>query len=60
MLWHNQRDDIFVLTNQVQEIKEEDSTMAALMRSTNKETEKNCKLVRNVIESQREQKEKQF
>ena len=55
--WH-------LLTNNQpgQKISEEEkvSAMAALMRSTDEEIEKNCKLVRDVIESQREQKEKQF
>ena len=39
---------------------DEDSAMAALMRSADEETEKNCKLVRDFIESQREKKVKQF
>ena len=34
--------------------------MAALMRSTDEEIKTNSKLVRDVIESQRKQKEKQF
>ena len=36
--------------------EEEDSEMAVLMRNTDEETETNSKLVRDVIESQREQK----
>ena len=36
--------------------KEEDSAIAALMKSADEETETNSKLVRDVIESQREQK----
>ena len=32
--------------------------MAALMRSTDEEIEKNCKLARDVIESQRENKKR--
>ena len=36
--------------------REEDCAMAALMRSTDEETVKNCKLVRDVIKSQRESK----
>ena len=39
---------------------EEGSAMAALMRSTDDEIETNCRLVRDVIESQKEQKEKKF
>ena len=39
--------------------EEEDNAMVALMRSTVEEIE-NCKLVRDIIESQRGQKEKQF
>ena len=35
---------------------DEDSAMAALMRSTDEEIETNCKLVREVTEIQREQK----
>ena len=38
------------------EEEEEGSTMAALMRSTYEETETNCKLVRDAMESQRESK----
>ena len=38
--------------------EEEDSAMAALMRRTDEETEKNCKLVRDVTESQRKSKKK--
>ena len=41
-----------------EEEKEEDSAMATLMRSTDDEIETNCKLVRDVIESQREQKKR--
>ena len=49
--WH------LLSNNQGQESEEEESNaMAALMRSTNKEIETNCKLVRDVTESQREQK----
>ena len=45
--------------NQEQESEEEElSTMATLMRSTDEEIEINCKLVRDAIESQREQKRK--
>ena len=39
---------------QESEEEEEDSAMTALMRSTDEEIEKDCKLVRYVIESQRE------
>ena len=36
--------------------EEEGSAMAALMRNTDEEIETNCKLIRDVIESQRGQK----
>ena len=39
------------------EEEEEDSAMAALMRSTDEEIEANCKLVRDVIESQKAKRE---
>ena len=42
---------------QEQESEDEDSAMAALTRSTGEEIEKNCKLVRNAIESQRAKRE---
>ena len=38
------------------EEEKEDSVMTALMRSTDEEIETNCKLVRDVIKSQRKQK----
>ena len=43
---------------QESEKEEEDSAMTALMRSTDEDIEINCKLIREVIESQRKQKEK--
>ena len=43
-------------SGQESEEEEEDNAMAALMRSTDEETDINCKLFRDVIESQREQK----
>ena len=39
---------------QENEDEDEDSAMSALMRSTDEKTENNCKVVRDVIESQRE------
>ena len=48
------------LEQESEEEKEEESAMAALMRSGDEEQRQNCKLVRDVIESQRGQKEKQF
>ena len=56
VLEHNQREGIFLPETQEQESEEEEEggAMTALMRSTNKDT--NCKLVRYVIESKREQK----
>ena len=39
-----------------QESEDEDGAMTALMRSTDVEIEKNCKVVRNAIESQRTKK----
>ena len=55
--WNQRRGGIFLPTNQEQESEEEekeDSAMAALMRSADEEIEINCKLVRDVIEIQRE------
>ena len=40
-----------------QESEEEDSAMAALMRSTDKEIEENCKLVRDVIKDRKKKRE---
>ena len=40
-----------------QESEEEDSVMAALMRSTGEEIEENCRLVRGVIASQKAKRE---
>ena len=53
--WMTQSKRWHLLTNKPgQESEEEEgSTMAALMRSTDEEIETNCKLVRDVIESQR-------
>ena len=42
-----------------EEEEEEDSAATALMRSTGKEIEVNCKLIRYVIESQKEKEKKQ-
>ena len=57
MLGHNQRGGIFLPNNKDKKVKkEEDSTMAALMRSTDEETEINSKFVRDVTESQRKSK----
>ena len=54
---HNQRmASSYQQPGQESEKEEEDSAMAALMRSTDEDIEINCKLVRDVIESQREQK----
>ena len=60
MLKHNQSDGIFLLTTlgQESEKEEEDNAITALMRRTDEEIETNCKLVRDVIESQRAKKEK--
>ena len=58
---HNQREMAFSYQQPGQESEEneEDSAMTALMRNTDEEIETNCKLARDVIKSQREQKEKQ-
>ena len=57
---NNQRDGIFLPNNQDKKVKRRRKRVcnAALMRSTDEEI--NCKLIKDVIESQREQKEKQF
>ena len=56
--WNQRRGVIFLTNNPEQESEEEgekeDSAMAALMRSADEEIEINCKLVRDVIEIQRE------
>ena len=47
----------YQLTGLESEEEEEDSTMAALMRSTGEEIEENCRLVRGVIASQKAKRE---
>ena len=56
----SKRDGIFLSNNPGQESEEEekDGAMAALMRSTDEKTETICKLVRDVIESQRKSKKR--
>ena len=51
---HNQRDGTFLPANQDKRVKKK--RMVSLMRNTDEEIETNCKLVRDVIESQRKQK----
>ena len=60
--WDTIKSDGIFLPNKSEQKsdEEEDSAMAAFMKSTDEETETNCRLVRDVIESQKEQKEKQF
>ena len=55
MLGHNQRDGIF-LSIARQESEEEDSAMSTLKRGTGEEIETNCRLVRDVIVSQKTKK----
>ena len=47
----------YQLPRQESEEEEEDSAMAALMRSTDKEIEENCKLVRDVIKDRKKKRE---
>ena len=47
----------YQLPRQESEEEKEDSAMAALMRSTGEEIETNCRLVRDVIASQKEKRE---
>ena len=49
VLGHNQRDGIFLSATRQKSEEEEDSVMAALMKSTDEEIEKNSKLVRDDI-----------
>ena len=48
-----------IRNKRVKKEEEEDSAMAVLMRSTDEEIEKNCKLARDVTESQRESKKRE-
>ena len=59
MLGHNQRDGIFLSTTRTRKQRrgEEDSAMAALMRSTGEEIEESCRLVRDVIARQKTKRE---